>query len=76
MVGEIPSLFLSAQHFMLSTKGLGQNGGIWGHSAEAEMDRQAKQLLLADTKISPVLARPIIHSYGGVGYPLGEEEVK
>lgn len=76
MAGEIPSLLLSAQLFMLSTKGLGQNGGIWVHSAEAETDSQAEQLLLADVKISPVLARPMIHSYGGVGYSLEEEEVK
>lgn len=45
-----------------------------GHSAEAEMDSQAGQLLLADAKI--MLAMPMIHSYGGVGYSLGDEEVK
>lgn len=49
-----------AQH----QEGLGQNRGIWHLSAEAGTDSQAEQLLLADTNISPVLARPVIHSYG------------
>lgn len=69
-------VFVCTTFYAQHQEGLGQNGGIWGHSAEAEMDSQAEQLLLADAKISPVLARPMIHGYGSVGYSLGEEEVQ
>lgn len=73
MAGDIPSLFFRLRNFLCSAPGRAptERFGV----TLLRLLILAEQLLLADAKNCPVLARPMIHSHGDVGYSLGEKKV-